>query len=1327
MVGTDLSRPRRWLICQEDVINRSLQISVTASSRPCSGIERPNGRDESVPTKNRHTKIGDLIGTMNNIENTQSTVGDLVVVGASAGGIEALSILVSTLPTDFPAPIVLAQHLDPNRPSNLDHILQRRTTLPVILVTSSSKLEPGKVYVVPANRHILVKDHHVEVQEDRPKRPRPSIDALLSSAAEVYGDRLIAVVLTGSGSDGAVGAVNVKNAGGTVIVQDPHTARYPSMPLALPPTIVDFEVNVENIGPLLSNLLSGATIVQTEEHTEDTLHEILELVNRQASVDFRQYKTSTILRRIGRRMTVTHVHTTRDYVEYLRSYPEEIGELVKAFLINVTQFFRDTEAFAYIRHEILTKLIEKARERDKVLRFWTAGCATGEEPYSLAMLLSDMLGTELSEWSIKIFATDLDEAAITFARRGIYSESLLKGMPNEYRDRFFEHVDQGYRISKMLRQMVIFGQQDLSRSAPFPRIDLVLCRNVLIYFSPELQEYVLNQFAFSLSPDGYLFLGKAETVRPAQSYLELVNKQWKVYRCTGNVLPSVRRQRMPELATPRLEGRGTSRPNKSMTTSNEQDTSLTTTEFGQLRRFNELLLRFLPIGVVVIDRTYRVLTANSAARRLLGLRDVINDQDFLHAVRGIPYATTRTAIDAVFRERNAVTLSEIELEVASGGNGRFLSLSMALMQIDVNTSEFAAISVSDVTEQVQIRRQLEAAQTEQEQLMNELGTTNKRISYVNKELMDANEELQVANEELMLTHEELQATVEEFETTNEELQATNEELETNNEELQATNEELETTNDELRARTNELQELAQTLDSERVRLAEIVELAPFYILVLRGPNLIVEAFNPSYAHMLESRVPQGHPVDEVMDLFWETQLGMKLIQQAHEVYQRDEIRTLPSTHTGSYQQNTQEESYFVYTLVPSHDIQGHVNGVIIYALDETEQHIREATEERKRLKLIFDNTSSALLALYDITTTKLLIASPNYLATLTRAYGSEAGNEIGSTWHENTIVTPYEQAEAIWNTAQETHTSIRLPEVSYTFAQDGRETIWDYTLTPIMDTEQTGMIRFMLVSMVDITEQVQARRELERLDGIKDDFLSLTTHELRTPLTTILGNAQILLRSLKKHATQLSDKDSQRGQFEQWVNNLDRIVYQTNKMNAMIGEMTDVTRLSGKVFELHTTEGVDIVELIRRAIELHRVADENKHPIEFTASTDAAIGTVDAARVEQVLNNLVSNALKYSPAGKPVNVSLTYATDTTDLVIVAVRDEGYGISEEEQEHIFDRFYRASTHEKADGLGLGLYIAHEIVIQQGGRMWLESTPNVGSTFYFSLPLSPSVGV
>src|SRR5205823_4895131 len=246
---------------------------------------------------------------MSDRENVTSSNGDLVVVGSSAGGIEALSILVSTLSTDFPAPIVLAQHLDPNRPSSLDTILQRRTALTVEVIHDRTMLQTGKIYVVPANRHVSVVDGCVELQGINPKRPRPSVDLLLSSAAEVYGERLIAVILTGTGSDGAVGAVDVKNAGGTVIAQNPQTARYPSMPLALSPTVVDIEVDIERIGPLLYDLLTGISRPEPEEKIEDALHSILEQVSRQASIDFHQYKTSTILRRLGRRMTVTHKRT----------------------------------------------------------------------------------------------------------------------------------------------------------------------------------------------------------------------------------------------------------------------------------------------------------------------------------------------------------------------------------------------------------------------------------------------------------------------------------------------------------------------------------------------------------------------------------------------------------------------------------------------------------------------------------------------------------------------------------------------------------------------------------------------------------------------------------------------------------------------------------------------------------------------------------------------------------------------------------------------------------------------------------------------------------
>jgi len=1256
-------------------------------------------------------------------ENVPQGPSDLVVVGSSAGGVEALSVLVNTLPANFPAAVVLAQHLDSSRPSTLDTILQRRTVLPVEVVNSSSALESGKIYVVPSNHHIIIKNGHVRVLEDQIKRPRPSVDVLFSSAAEAYGEHLIAVILTGSGSDGAAGAVDVKNAGGTVIVQDPQTARYPSMPLALPPTVIDFEANIERIGPLLNDLLTGVSLPQAEEKTEDVLRGILEQVSRQARMDFRPYKTSTIMRRLMRRMMVTRNRSMRDYLEHLRTYPEEVGELVKAFLINVTQFFRDPNAFAYLKSDVLPKLIAQARERDHILRFWTAGCATGEEPYSLAMLLTDLLGSELLEWSVKIFATDLDEAAINFARRGLYSENLLKGVPAEYRDRFFEHVDHGYRISKMLRQMVIFGQQDLSRSAPFPRIDLVLCRNVLIYFTPELQDYVLNQFAFSLSPGGYLFLGKAETVRPNQSYYELVNKHWKVYHCTGNALPRVGRPGLPDTRMQRVDGHTFNHPGKTVGKHSPDQELPPPLELGQLRRFNELLLRFLPTGVAVIDRSYHLLTANGAARRLLGLREIGSDQDFLHAVRGVPYAEVRTAIDAVFRERTTVTLPEVELDITAGGNGRFITLSIAPMQMESGTSDLAAVSVTDVTEQVQTRRQLEAVQAEQNQLMNALGSANKRLNDVNKELLDSNEELQVANEELVLTHEELQASIEEFETTNEELQATNEELETNNEELQATNEELETTNEELRERTSELQELAAVLESERVRLVEMVELGPYYIVVLRGPGLVVEAFNPRYAQFFEGQLVQGRPLQEIFEAFWEP--GLALVRLALEAYYQDSVRTIPRMPTRLPDTGSDAaESYFTYTIVPSHDARGKVSGVIIYATDETEQRAHEAEEEREKLKLIFDNADLTALALYDAQTAELLMATPRYLEKTAGIHHLDADKLLGRGWYELTMVPPDQNPSRIWNTVLESRAPYRLPELHLNARQHGAETVWNWSLTPIMETEKPDIVRFMLVSAIEITQQTRAREEMERLNRLKDEFLSLASHELRTPLSSILGNAQLLQQDLKRQmqttSKDESGKTTTQGLDQQESNTLDRIISQARRMNKLIDEMLDITRIRSEVFELKKQEHVDIVALVRLVVEDYAASSD--HPISLETSLKSLAITCDEARVEQVLNNLMGNAIKYSPPGKPVVAGIEQGQSNE--VIVWVRDQGPGISQEEQAHIFDRFYRAHAYGNpgVEGLGLGLYIAHEIVNRHGGRMWLASKPEAGSTFYFSLPLT-----
>jgi two-component system CheB/CheR fusion protein len=860
-------------------------------------------------------------------ESDNKTIHDLVVVGASAGGVSALSTLVSTFDKSFPAPVVLAQHLDPQRPSHLGEILERRSTLPIVLVREDAPtlLENGKVYVVPANRHVKIVDGHVNLETDRVDRPKPSVDMLLSSAAKAYGEHLIAVILTGSGSDGAAGAVDVKNAGGVVIIQNPQTAPYPSMPLSLPPTVVDHVVEMEDIGPLLYDILKGAQL-PTIEKVDDPFRNLLAYVSAQTHVDFRNYKPSTVLRRIGRRMAITHNISIQDYEEYLRAHPEEVTELVKALLIKVTGFFRDPDAFQVLKETIIPWVIERGRANGRTIRVWSAGCATGEEPYSLALLIADQLGADFPEWNIKIFATDLATEAISFARRGLYPYNVLSELPEDYRVRFFERLEHGYRVSKVLRQVVIFGEQDISRGVPFPRIDLVVCRNLLIYLKPELQQSVLDLFAYSLcSSHGYLFLGKAETARPMTGMFEVVDKKWKIYRCVGGPHALTLKESVFPIAGAKMSRESRHRlsalPNSLELTHLEVDIT-------QLRRLNETMLRWTNVALVIIDRSYRILTINASARRLLGVREAAHDQDFLHTVRGLPYQEVRTAIDAVFREHSTQTVRELELDQATKDSGCYVTFTIAAIQVEQGGPELAVITGVDATEQVQIRKRLEAVQREHSDLVSELNTTNKRLATVNKELQDANEELQAANEELMLTQEELQATNEEFEATNEELQATNEELETNNEELQATNEELQTTNDELSARTSELQDLSQQHRLDQLELSSVLERFPHYAMVLNAEDLTIHAVNHAYKDLLGTRNVISLPLTEV---FSGNDIDELIRVMKRTVRDAKSINTAPLAASVRGDDKTVSRR-FVHTIVPISDATGStINRLFVYS------------------------------------------------------------------------------------------------------------------------------------------------------------------------------------------------------------------------------------------------------------------------------------------------------------------------------------------------------------------------------------------------------------
>jgi two-component system CheB/CheR fusion protein len=736
----------------------------------------------------------------------QEKAEQLVVVGASAGGIDALSVLVSTLPAGLPAPVLIAQHLDPSRPSHLQEILQRRSVLPVRSVDDHEPLEPATVFVVPSNQQVAVTDHEVRVKVDTGSRPQPSVDLLFASAAQVYGERLIAVILTGTGSDGAAGARAVKAEGGTVVIQNPETAAYPGMPRSLAPTSVDIVAELDQIGPILGELLDGA-----RRPDEDGLTAFLEELRTRTGIDFGGYRRGTIRRRLRSRIAASGVPDLEAYLRRLETDPREYERLTSSFLIKVTEFFRDPALFTYLRGQ-LPDMLHDGPTGAKELRIWSAGCATGEETYSLAMLVADVLGDRLATTEVRIFGTDLDAAAVEYARRGLYPPQALRQLPGGYLDRFFVPSDGGYEVSKAIRALTVFGQHDLAQRAPFPRMDLVSCRNVLMYFTPQLQERALRLFAFALREGGRLVLGKAETTKPLSNAFKLEESRLRIYRRRGGreKLPPLSYGEQVSLPTQPLHDRRTRR--------GELDAAvLRSRREGSRRRAAadqaEGLLHELNQGIVVLRRRYDIVRINASARRMLSVHGVAVGEDFVHLATGLPSNALRGAIDRAFAGETTTDIHQLSTADSDAGALRHLRVRSAPHRSDGvdGPVDQVVIELTDVSEMLADQHLL----AEQQAAADRLGATNRQLVAANDELAEANLVLRSTNEELLLAHEEVQASAEEIETLNEELQASNEELETLNEELQASLEELHTANTDLESRGEELQAMARTVMSER--------------------------------------------------------------------------------------------------------------------------------------------------------------------------------------------------------------------------------------------------------------------------------------------------------------------------------------------------------------------------------------------------------------------------------------------------------------------------------------------------------------------------------
>lgn len=731
----------------------------------------------------------------------EATDAQLVVIGSSAGGIEALSRVVASLPSDFEAPIVIAQHLDPRRPSHLGEILSRHANLPVKVVEDAASLEDGVIFVVPSNRHVEIVGGELRLRPAKTGSIAPSVDLLLESAAAAFGPSLTAVILTGSGSDGSAGAWHVKQAGGAVVIENPATAMFPSMPGSIPPSLVDATADLDSIGTVLRDLIAAGG---TDPDGEDghNFAALLERIRERSGIDFSAYKTATIVRRLRGRMGATGHSTVADYAKQLENDGEEYARLISSLLIKVTEFFRDPKVFEYLRDQTLPALIKEARQHDRQLRVWSAGCSTGEEAYSLAITLLEAMDDKADPVDVRVFATDIDSAAIAFARRGLYAPAALQNVPASIRARYFVKSDGGYEIVKSLRSQMIFGEHDLGARAPFPRIDLILCRNVLIYFTVPMQRATLETFSLSLRDNGRLVLGPSETVAAMPAPYAEDQGRLRIYsRVPGRPRLPVTRTK-PVRAHPDLKA-----PLETAIRATRRDIQAVSDSTDAA----EALLLDLGLGVVVVDTRYYITRINTAARRILGIHGLAFDQDFIHLAESLPSTALRAAIDAALEGNATTTVHEVEAADLLVEGSRFVEMVVRPLVRHARKVEGAIIELRDISTVEHDRRSSESAERRSERA----AVVNRRLLRANDELTALVAQLRTANQAMLQSSEEAQAGREEVETLNEEFQATNEELETLNEELTASVEELRVANEDLASRTDELRLQALALEEQK--------------------------------------------------------------------------------------------------------------------------------------------------------------------------------------------------------------------------------------------------------------------------------------------------------------------------------------------------------------------------------------------------------------------------------------------------------------------------------------------------------------------------------
>jgi two-component system CheB/CheR fusion protein len=826
-------------------------------------------------------------------------------IGASAGGLEALEGFFSRIPLDSGLAFVVVVHLAPTHRSILAELLQKFTWMTVLQIQDGMKVQPNHVYVIPPNRELGLRDGALKLTRMLPEdRTRLTIDVFLRCLAEDRGDKAIGIILSGGGSDGSLGLRAIKEEGGLVIVQDPDTARHSSMPhSAIEVGLADYVLPPRDMPEALLNYIHRINLAHKPDQVEtaslDALNKIFLLLRVETGHDFSQYRLSTFVRRISKRMAVHKIEQMSDYVEYLRQHPPEQIRLFNEILIGVTQFFREPEAFEAFQKKVLPALF-KGKSDETSLRVWVPGCSTGEEAYTLAMLLHDYKRDHLPALNVDIFATDANNAAIERARQGEYPASIAADVPEKYLKRYFIKKDHTYLIKPEIREMVVFAQQNVLKDPPFSKLDLISCRNLLIYLKTETQRQLLSVFQYVVLSGGFLFLGPSENIGDCDDYFTAIDRKWRLFRRTGaHLAPS---HQVEFFNVTHLEpGRAVAAGGMART-----QTGLNRREVTE----QTLLNYFGAVGILVDDKDV-ILYTSGPVDTYLKLVPGEARLNILDMMRPGLQLELITALRQVFNQKE--TIQRHKLRVKTNDGEKTVDLTVRPVNDPAQTTRLALIIIEERTGSAAQIQAAGAATTDEDARFQEL---RHELEMTHQHLQNTIEELQTANEEQRSFTEEIQSA-------NEELQSTNEELTTSQEELQSINEELVTANTEIRSKNEALRRANNDLHNLLIG----TEIATIFLDI----DLSIKSFTPATTSLVNLiDTDAGRPLKHMVpNLKYE-----RLLADAEHV--------LDSLNTIEREVETTEGRWYNMRIMPYRTVDNVIDGVVLTFGDISYQKKTEA-------------------------------------------------------------------------------------------------------------------------------------------------------------------------------------------------------------------------------------------------------------------------------------------------------------------------------------------------------------------------------------------------